>query len=90
MWILDLTDQLCLHGDRYGSHGEEGEDRLVKAFILKQVSGKINREEVTLGAHVGHMPEGDISLTHDELTSPEHDAIYTWRVQKQDVGFISA
>lgn len=83
MLICDLTNQIGLHGNSYGSHGEEGEDRLIDALVLKQISREIDREEVTLGSHIGHMPEGHVCLTHDKLTSAEHDAIYTCRRRRQ-------
>lgn len=74
---LKPTHQLGFHGNGHASHGEEGEDGLVQALVLKEVSREVNREEVTLGAHTGHMPEDDVSFTYRKLTPAEHDAIYT-------------
>ena len=74
-----ITYQLGLHGNSHASHGEEGEDGLVEAVVLKEVSREVDRDEVTLGAHVDHVPEGDISLTHHKLAPTEHNAIHTWR-----------
>lgn len=73
-----LTHHLGFHGNGHASHWEEGEDRLVEASVLKEVPREVNREEVTLGAHTGHMPECNISFTDDELAATEHDAIHTW------------
>lgn len=52
---------------------------MVKALVLKQVSREVNREEITLGAHTGYMPECNLSFTYYKLTTAEHDAVYTWR-----------
>lgn len=49
----------------------------MKAVVQKKVSCEIDGEEVALGAHVGHVPEGDIGLTHHILAPAEHDAVYT-------------
>lgn len=74
-----ITQQLGLHGNCQASHGEEGEDGLVKAVVPKEVSREVDRNEVALGAHIDHVPEGDISLAHHKLAPAEHDPIHTWR-----------
>lgn len=53
--------------------------------MLKEVSREINREEIALGAHAGHMPERNVRLTYYKLTPAEHDAVYAWKKGKWKV-----
>lgn len=76
---MTLTHHLGFHGNGHASHGEEGENGLIKALVLKEVSRKVNREEIALGANIGYMPECDISFTNHKLTATEHDAVHTWK-----------
>ena len=48
-------------------------------MVLKGVSCEVDGEKVALGAHIGHVPEHDITLTHCELVPAEHYAIDTWK-----------
>lgn len=52
---------------------------MIKTLVLKEVSREVNREEVALGTHTGHMPEGNICLAYCKLTPTEHDAIHAWK-----------
>lgn len=51
---------------------------MIKTLVLKEVSSEVNGEEVALGAHAGHMPEGNICLAYYKLTPTEHDAVHAW------------
>lgn len=79
---FSLTYHLGFHGDGHAGHGEQGEDGLVEALILKEVSREVNGEEVALGAHVRHVPEGDVGFAYHELSPAEHVAVHTWRSRK--------
>lgn len=83
--MFALTHHLWLHGNGDACHGEEGEDRLIKALVLKEISREVNREEIALGAHAGHMPERNVRLTYYKPTAAEHDAIYAWKTGKWKV-----
>lgn len=52
---------------------------MIKTLVLKEVSREVNGEEVALGTHAGHMPEGNICLAYCKLTPTEHDAVHTWK-----------
>lgn len=52
---------------------------MIKTLVLKEVSREVNGEEVALGTHTGHMPEGNVCLADYKLTPTEHDAVHAWK-----------